>query len=107
METLDCDLLVLGAGMAGLSAAARAADAGARVVVVEKASDTGGAAILSGGYLWTVPSRRQLPTWDDGELGHLVVENYAAAIAWLRKRHVEMSGPIPVVQGRGQQIDII
>lgn len=107
MESLECDLLVLGAGMAGLSAAARAADAGARVVVVEKAPQIGGAAILSGGYVWTMPSRRQLATFDDGELGHLVVDNYAAAMAWLRRRGVEMSGPIPVVQGRGQQVDIV
>ena len=37
-EALECDLLVLGAGMAGLSAAASAAAGGAKVVVVEKAA---------------------------------------------------------------------
>ena len=38
-ERMTCDLLVLGAGMAGLSAAARAAEAGAKVIVVEKAAE--------------------------------------------------------------------
>ena len=35
-ERIACDFLVFGAGMAGLSAAAKAAEAGARVIVVEK-----------------------------------------------------------------------
>ena len=39
-ETMECDLLVIGGGMAGMSAAARASEAGARVIVVEKAPAT-------------------------------------------------------------------
>ena len=35
-ETLDCDVVVVGAGGAGLTAAAQAAENGAKVIVVEK-----------------------------------------------------------------------
>jgi phytoene dehydrogenase-like protein len=40
------DLLVIGGGLAGLSAAARAAQYGASVVVVEKGPSLGGSAVL-------------------------------------------------------------
>jgi succinate dehydrogenase/fumarate reductase flavoprotein subunit len=41
-EFLNCDLVVLGGGMAGMTAAARAARVSARVIVVEKAPEIGG-----------------------------------------------------------------
>ena len=52
---LEADLLVLGAGMAGLTAAARACADGARVVLVEKAPSAGGTALYAG-YVWTAAS---------------------------------------------------
>jgi succinate dehydrogenase/fumarate reductase flavoprotein subunit len=108
-DILDCDLLVIGAGMAGLSAAARAAERGGRVIVVEKAPDIGGSAILSGGYVWTVASRRELAACDDGDpaLGAVVIDGYGDAIAWLRSRGVETSPPTRVLHGRGYQVDLI
>ena len=42
-ETRHCDVLVVGAGPAGLAAAIRAAEAGAGVILVEKEPDLGGA----------------------------------------------------------------
>ena len=106
-QTLECDLLVIGGGMAGMSAAARAAESGARVVVVEKAPEVGGSALMSGGYFWTLPSFRQLRANDDGELQDIVSSGYAAAINWLKSRDVPMSAPMEVVNGRGQQVDMI
>ena len=50
------DVLVIGGGMAGLTAAARAVHDGARVLVVEVADDLGGS-VLFAGYAWTAPSR--------------------------------------------------
>jgi succinate dehydrogenase/fumarate reductase flavoprotein subunit len=107
-DRFDCDLLVVGAGMAGLSAGARAAEAGARVLVVEKAPQPGGSALWSGGYLWTVPADWMMCCNNDGDpgLGRVVVEGYAGAIAWLRQRGVGMSPPIPVLHGRGYQVDV-
>lgn len=46
------DVLVLGSGAAGLVAALRAADAGARVVVAEKAERLGGTTCAGGGVIW-------------------------------------------------------
>ena len=42
MTTLDCDLLVIGSGAAGLSAAVIAAAEGLKVVVLEKEPVLGG-----------------------------------------------------------------
>ncbi|MEX8495015.1 FAD-dependent oxidoreductase [Sphaerotilus sp.] len=47
-----CDLLVVGSGAGGLSAAVTAAELGLRVVVVEKAPVYGGTTAWSGGWMW-------------------------------------------------------
>ncbi|MFO1188612.1 MAG: FAD-dependent oxidoreductase [Alphaproteobacteria bacterium] len=108
MNTLNCDLLVIGAGMAGLSAAARASELGASVVVIEKAPDIGGSAMYSGGYVWTVPTLKILQGVDNGNpaLGKVMVDGFRPAMAWLRQRNVMMSRPVPVFYGRGYSIDI-
>jgi succinate dehydrogenase/fumarate reductase flavoprotein subunit len=49
---LDCDLLVIGGGAAGLSGAVTAAHHGLTVVVAEKAPVLGGATSWSGGWMW-------------------------------------------------------
>lgn len=48
----ECDLLVIGSGAGGLSAATTAAWHGLRVVVVEKDRVCGGATAWSGGWAW-------------------------------------------------------
>src|SRR5581483_4687037 len=45
------DVVVVGAGAAGLPAAIRARDLGASVIIVEANSDIGGHAMLSGGQI--------------------------------------------------------
>ncbi len=50
--TSRCDLLVIGGGAAGLSAAVTAAYHGLSVIVAEKASVLGGATAWSGGWMW-------------------------------------------------------
>ena len=49
---LDYDVVVLGTGAAGLTAAIAAHDHGARVAVFEKAATVGGTSAWSGGQLW-------------------------------------------------------
>jgi succinate dehydrogenase/fumarate reductase flavoprotein subunit len=49
---IDCDLLVIGSGAGGLSAAVTAAWHGLKVVVVEKDDVLGGATAWSGGWMW-------------------------------------------------------
>jgi succinate dehydrogenase/fumarate reductase flavoprotein subunit len=46
------DLIVAGAGMAGLVAAARARELGASVVILEKGDRPGGSFLLSSGFIW-------------------------------------------------------
>ena len=48
----DCDVVVLGTGAAGLTAAIAAHDGGARVGVFEKADKVGGTSAWSGGMTW-------------------------------------------------------
>lgn len=51
MRTLDTDLLVIGGGLAGFCAALEAAQAGTRVLLIEKLDQTGGSSAMSGGCL--------------------------------------------------------
>lgn len=48
----ECDLIVVGSGAAGLSAATTAAFLGLDVVVVEKCAQIGGTSAWSGGWMW-------------------------------------------------------
>jgi len=107
-QSIDCDLLVVGGGMAGMSAAGWAAERGARVIVVEKAAAPGGSAILSGGVLWTAASREKMTLYGGGDpaLGQVVFDTYPEAIAWLRRRGIDISQRMDVQHGQGYQIDI-
>ena len=51
-ETVACDVLVVGSGAGGLTAAFTAADAGLDALVVEKAPVIGGTTALSEGMIW-------------------------------------------------------
>src|SRR4029453_11665186 len=51
-KRMTCDLLVVGSGASGLSAAVTAAWHGLKVVVVEKEPVCGGATAWSGGWMW-------------------------------------------------------
>ena len=51
-RNLDCDLLVIGGGAAGLSGAVTAAYHGLKVIVAEKAPVLGGSTSWSGGWMW-------------------------------------------------------
>lgn len=58
-RSAEADVIVIGAGAAGLSAAIAAAEAGASVVVVEKQPEVGGNTLISGGYFAAVDPLRQ------------------------------------------------
>ncbi len=55
----ETDVAIIGAGGAGMAAGIEARDAGARVIAFEKASELGGAAIISGGGCLIVGSELQ------------------------------------------------
>lgn len=56
---VDADVLVVGAGAAGLAAAIGAAAAGVEVVIIEKADGVGGTTAKSGGVLWIADNQAQ------------------------------------------------
>ncbi|MEO9470027.1 FAD-dependent oxidoreductase [Parasphingorhabdus sp.] len=49
---IDTDILIIGAGAAGLTAALAAHDTGASVTIIEKQDQLGGTAAISGGIVW-------------------------------------------------------
>lgn len=51
MENIQVDVLVCGGGMSGMACAAFAAQAGAKVLVVEKQVEVGGSSNCSAGML--------------------------------------------------------
>jgi succinate dehydrogenase/fumarate reductase flavoprotein subunit len=51
-QQIECDVLVVGSGVAGMSAAITAASRGLKVIVAEKAHFYGGTTSRSGGWLW-------------------------------------------------------
>ena len=56
----ECDVLVIGTGASGLTAAVTAAKGGLKVLIVEKESEFGGTSATSGGMLW-IPGSRHSP----------------------------------------------
>lgn len=88
------DVIVVGSGIAGASAAAAASRAGARVVLLEKSASFGGSAALSAGMLWTAPDlgafERRIPL-GDAVLGRRLVEDFSRAIDELRATGVRVA----------------
>ena len=105
------DVIVVGAGLAGLSAAVSACEAGARrVALLEKDALIGGHSIMSSGYLNAVDPKRQTPQGiddsvekmvqqslevgefqGDPELMHIMAAHSEDAVDWLEKHGVRWS----------------
>jgi succinate dehydrogenase/fumarate reductase flavoprotein subunit len=75
-ETYECDVLVVGSGCAGLSAAVTAGHHGLKVLVVEKEPRFGGTTARSGGWLW-IPGTSLAKAWG-------IVEDKEQARTYLR-----------------------
>ena len=90
------DLVVAGAGLAGLAAAATARERGADVVVYEKGFRVGGAMLLSSGVVWRHASfddfRTECPDGDP-VLQRLVFDRLPESIDWLRRLGVKVLEP--------------
>jgi succinate dehydrogenase/fumarate reductase flavoprotein subunit len=104
--TATCNLLVLGGGMAGLSAAAWTVANGGSVVLVEK-GELGGSAMRAG-FIWTAPTyealREAIPAGDP-ELARALIDGFGPAIDWVRSTGVEVQDPVTVLRfGRGHQV---
>jgi succinate dehydrogenase/fumarate reductase flavoprotein subunit len=109
-ETGIYDLVVAGAGLAGMTAAASVAERGGRVLVMEKTAAVGGSSVMSGGVVWTAKDPEQLirecPKADPA-LIRTLFEEYPRLIGWCRHLGVDVSEPFDVlVYGRGSRVDL-
>lgn len=76
-ESYDADVVVVGFGGSGATAALAAAQAGARVVAVEKAGKAGGTSAVTGGPMSiNEPSQvaKEIPDWTDPATGEKVTK---------------------------------
>jgi fumarate reductase flavoprotein subunit len=89
------DLVVAGAGFAGLTAARAAAEKGLRVLVLEKAAVPGGSASISAGMIWApeqyAPLRDYVPDGDPA-LQRLLCERFEEALDWLAACDLPLTG---------------
>ena len=93
-ETLSCDVLVMGSGVAGLSSAILAASNGADVLVIEKQDIPGGSSVTSAGIVYAPVDEEDIPTMvsyymdrangnANEELLQFFADNALDTIAWL------------------------
>ena len=116
-ETLDCDVVIVGAGGAGLTAAVRATQEGAKVLVLEKMPMIGGNSLKASGGMNCADTKFQaaLDITDSGveefiedtmngghqlndpDLVRTMAENSSEAVDWLET----IGAPLPKVAATG------
>ena len=88
----ECDVLIVGAGPAGLTAAVYAASEGLRTVVLEET--------VSGGQAGSSPMIRNYPGFPHGISGHELTRR-ACEQAWMFGAHMVFSQPVVGLEARG------
>jgi succinate dehydrogenase/fumarate reductase flavoprotein subunit len=79
-------VVIAGGGLAGLTAALRAAELGARVTLLEKGDRPGGSFVYSSGYIWSyvdLPTFRREAPGGDAVLQRLILERLGSCLTWL------------------------
>lgn len=79
----DYDVVVIGSGAAGLSAAVAAADAGASVLVVEADKQVGGSSRLSEGHFYAAGTSIQREAGIEGDTAEAMFEHYMTLNQWM------------------------
>lgn len=104
------DVVVVGAGMAGLCASLAALEANASVITVEKGSRTGGSMRLAGGFIWTFASKSRLRNMipnGNVDLQDMVLDNLADGHAWLESHAVVLDAEEKMRSfGRGRSANV-
>jgi len=81
-------VVIAGGGLAGLTAALRAAELGARVTLLEKGDRPGGSFLLSSGYVWSykdMPTYRTEAPGGDVVLQKLILDRLDSGLDWLEQ----------------------
>ena len=94
----DYDIIVIGSGAAGLSAAVAAADAGASVLVVEGDTRVGGSSRLSGGHFYAAGTSVQEEAGVVNDTPDAMYEHYMTLNQWMVdpavvRRYCDLSAP--------------
>ena len=79
-------IVVAGGGLAGLTAALRAAELGAHVTLLEKGDRPGGSFLLSSGYVWSyrdMPTYRREAPGGDTVLQEQILDRLGSGLDWL------------------------
>ena len=116
-SNFDADLIIVGAGNAGIPAAIQAADLGFKVLLVDKNPFIGGMLNISGGHISGADSKLQIEKGiedspaqhyrdcmrmgkysNNSELLKIAVENAAAMIDWLVEIGVEFTPESPAFE---------
>ena len=105
-EALSCDVLVMGSGTAGLSAAIAAAENGANVLIIEKQDIPGGSAVTSAGIVYAPVDEADRDAMvqyymdraegnASEELLRFYADNALDTIAWLESLGVQWMMTVP------------
>jgi fumarate reductase flavoprotein subunit len=94
----DYDVVVVGTGAAGLSAAVAAADAGASVLLVEADKQVGGSSRLSGGHFYAAGTSVQREAGIEDDTPQAMFEHYMTLNQWMVepsvvRRYCDLSAP--------------
>jgi succinate dehydrogenase/fumarate reductase flavoprotein subunit len=76
-KPIECDVLVVGSGVAGMAAALKAASQGLSVIVVEKERYFGGTTAISAGWAWLPGNKQGLEQGDTREEAETYLRNLA------------------------------
>ena len=79
-------VVIAGGGLAGLAAALKATELGARVTLLEKGASPGGSFVYSSGYVWSykdLPTFRREASGGDTILQRLILERLGSCLTWL------------------------
>jgi succinate dehydrogenase/fumarate reductase flavoprotein subunit len=83
MHNRDYDVIVIGSGAAGLSAAVAAADSGASVLVIEADKQVGGSSRLSGGHFYAAGTSVQAQAGVLDDNADAMFEHYMTLNQWM------------------------
>jgi len=107
-QALETDVLIIGGGIAGLTAGAKATREGKHVTVVESSNTLGGNGCFAG-YIWSAPNREVMAEWNsegDEALRNNVIDRFDSAVQWIRNLGVDI-GPLQkqLAYGEGHPFD--